>query len=58
MTAVAAMDGFVGTSLVDVTDDLSCLDGGGRWFVAASFEGPTLAFRFDRWSQEPIAATQ
>lgn len=57
MTAVAAMDGFIGTSLVDVTDDLSCLDAGGRWFVAAAFEGPTLAFRFDQWTQEPLVPT-
>lgn len=55
MTAVAAMGGFVGTSLVDVTDDLSCLDSAGRWFVAAPFEGSTLAFRFDSWKRSGVS---
>jgi para-aminobenzoate synthetase component 1 len=52
------MHGYVAHDLVDVTDDLSCLNSTGRWFVAAHFEGPILAFRFANWTQEPVTASR
>lgn len=48
------MGGYVGSDLSDVTDDLSCLDGGGRWFVCGFFEGPVLALRFDTWRRAEV----
>lgn len=54
MSAIAAMHGYVGTDLVDVTDDLSCLDGAGRWYVVGFFERPPLALRFSNWQQAEI----
>jgi para-aminobenzoate synthetase component 1 len=40
--------------LLEVSDDLSVLDAGGRWAVAVGFEGRTVLARFRRW--EPAAA--
>ena len=48
------MGGYVGTDFSDVTDDLSCLDSKGRWFVCGYFEGPVLAFKFDTWTKAEV----
>lgn len=57
MTAIAATHGYVGTDLVDVTDDLSCLDSAGVWFVVGFFERAPLALRFSSWQQGSVPAT-
>jgi len=45
---VAAVGGRLLTDLADVTDDLSALDGTGRWAVVLPFEGSALCARFER----------
>ncbi len=45
----AITSGRAGVGVVDITDDLSCLDSGGEWLVVGSFEGPVLAIAFDTW---------
>lgn len=48
--------GWTGVGLVDATFDLSCLDGAGRWFVVAPFEGQPVALRMQRWRPgQPVA---
>ena len=54
MSAIAAMHGYVGTDLVDVTDDLSCLNSAGCWYVVGFFEKPPLALRFSTWKQTSL----
>jgi para-aminobenzoate synthetase component 1 len=38
------------TDLVDVTSDVSALDGTGRWAVAIPYEGEPVCARFGTWS--------
>jgi para-aminobenzoate synthetase component 1 len=45
---VAAVGGRVATGLLDVTDDLSALDGRGFWVVVAPYDGPPVCARFER----------
>jgi para-aminobenzoate synthetase component 1 len=42
----------VARSLLDVSDDVGVLDGGGRWAVAVGFEGRTVLARFAEWAGE------
>ena len=39
----------IGTELVDVTSDLSALEGSGRWAVMVTFEGDVTCARFTNW---------
>ncbi|MEY2634694.1 MAG: hypothetical protein RIS75_634, partial [Actinomycetota bacterium] len=43
------------SDLSAITDDLSSLDGSGKWFVAGFFEGPVLAFKFEKWQPLDLA---
>jgi para-aminobenzoate synthetase component 1 len=45
---LAVVGGCLLTELVDVTDDLACLDGEGRWAVVLPFSGPPVCARFAR----------
>lgn len=49
----AIAGGWVGTGLLEVTDDPSALDRGGRWAVVRTFEGALTAARFADW--RPVA---
>jgi para-aminobenzoate synthetase component 1 len=46
----AIVGGLEATGLVEVTDDPSALDRGGRWAVVLDFEGRLTAARFADWS--------
>ena len=46
--SVAAVGGRLATGLVDVTDDLSALDGEGFWVVVLPYDGPPVCARFER----------
>ena len=46
--ALAVVGGRLLTDLVDVTTDLSALDGHGRWAVVIPFDGPPMCARFAR----------
>ena len=43
---LAVVGGHLATDLVDVTDDLTCLDSKGFWAVVLPFEGPAVCARF------------
>ncbi|MEY4323001.1 MAG: hypothetical protein RL410_782 [Actinomycetota bacterium] len=45
----AIASGRAGVGVVDITDDLSCLDSGGEWLIVGLFEGPVLAISFEHW---------
>ncbi len=45
--ACASFDGVLATGLLDVTRDLSALDGSGWWAVVATFEGEIVCARFE-----------
>lgn len=45
--------GWLGVGVADVTSDLTCLDGAGKWCVVAPFEGPPIAIKMRVWSQTP-----
>jgi para-aminobenzoate synthetase component 1 len=45
----AIAGGRAGRGIVDITDDLSCLDSGDEWLVVGYFEGPVLALKFEQW---------
>lgn len=56
MPSVAACARFPGVrahDLVEVSDDLSRLEQGGRWAVALGFEGAVVLARFRKWDPEP-----
>ncbi|MDQ2707334.1 MAG: chorismate-binding protein [Actinomycetota bacterium] len=55
---VAALGGWVATELLDITDDLTALDGGGWWAVALPFEGPPVLARFARLCRAPVPASR
>ena len=55
-TAVAHLGGLAATGLIDVSDDLSVLDRGGRWAVVLPFEGAPILARFRHWQAEPATA--
>ncbi len=44
--ALAVVGGRLATELIDVTSDLSCLDGVGFWAVVLPFEGEAVCARF------------
>jgi para-aminobenzoate synthetase component 1 len=46
--ALAVVGGRLLTDLVDVTSDLSALDGHGQWAVVVPFDGPAICARFAR----------
>jgi para-aminobenzoate synthetase component 1 len=46
--ALAVVGGRLLTDLVDVTTDLSALDGRGQWAVVVPFDGPPMCARFAR----------
>lgn len=45
----AVVGGFEATGLLEVSDDPSALDAGGRWAVVRTFEGALTAARFADW---------
>lgn len=45
----AHLGGQWATGLMEVTDDLSALDTGGRWAVALPYAGRRVLARFERW---------
>jgi para-aminobenzoate synthetase component I len=47
--------GRLATGLLDLTDDLSALDGGGWWAVVADFEGRVTCARFGEVREVPLA---
>lgn len=49
LPAGARLGGLLGTGLVDVTSDVTCLDGSGRWAVVITYEGDVHCARFDEW---------
>ncbi len=48
--ARAVVGGLEATDLIEVTDDPSALDGGGRWAVVLDFAGRLTAARFADWA--------
>ena len=48
----AIAGGRAARQVVDITDDLTCLDSGDEWFVVGYFEGPVLALKFAQWMDE------
>jgi para-aminobenzoate synthetase component 1 len=50
----AALGGWVATELLDITDDLSALDGGGWWAVALPYDSPPVLARFARPYRAPV----
>lgn len=56
--AAAWLGGCLATGLLDLTSDLSALDGGGRWAVAVGFEGDVLCARFSDWDSGGGPASQ
>jgi para-aminobenzoate synthetase component 1 len=48
---IAVMGGLVATELVDVSQDPSALDGGGRWVVSITFEGVATLAQFATWER-------
>lgn len=53
VSAAACVGGLWASDLLEVTADVSRLDGSGRWAVAIPFEGPAVCARFGRWSPVP-----
>ena len=53
VSAAACVGGLWASDLLEVTADVSHLDGSGRWAVAIPFEGPAVCARFGRWSPVP-----
>lgn len=56
--ARAAVGGWVGSDLREVSDDPTVLDRGGRWAVAISFEGRATLARFGTWERRPLTAAE
>ena len=54
--AAARVGGRWAADLVEVTDDVSCLDDRGRWAVAVPYLGNPVCARFARWGSEQPAA--
>lgn len=54
--AVFAQGGWLATDLLDVTDDLAALDGGGWWAVALPYDAPPVLARFARPRRAPVPA--
>jgi para-aminobenzoate synthetase component 1 len=54
LAPIAVVGGWVGTGLVEVTDDLAALDAGGRWAVSISFEGRATLARFATWQPRDL----
>lgn len=50
---MAAFRGTTARDLVEVTDDPTALDTGGRWAVALTFEGGVTLARFASWTDDP-----
>lgn len=50
----AFISGHLVTDLVEVTDDLSKVDAGGKWLLVGYFSGPVLAFRFQSWQETDV----
>lgn len=50
-SASAYLGGRWATGLVDVTSDLSALDGAGRWAVALPYSGDPWCARFTNWAE-------
>jgi para-aminobenzoate synthetase component I len=48
----------VAREVLDVTDDVTCLDGGGFWAVVMTFEGETRCVRFARVTTEQVPSVQ
>ncbi len=46
---IAVVGQWTATDLVEVTEDVAALDGGGRWMVAITFEGQATLARFATW---------
>jgi len=44
---------WTATDLIEVSNELDCLDRGGRWAVTVSFEGTATLARFGTWEQRP-----
>ena len=55
IASIAHMGGLWARGLVDVTHDLTALDGSGRWAVAIPYSGAPVCARFSSWSTAPIA---
>ena len=54
---LALVGGWRGEGLLELTADLSALDGRGRWVVVVPFDGEPVCARFERWERwEPAAA--
>lgn len=51
----AHLGGFVARDLIEVSDDPSVLDRGGRWAVALPYEGPPVLARFGDWHEGPAS---
>src|SRR5690625_7744821 len=47
-------DGWLGTDLVELSDDPHVLERSGRWAVVATFEGELTFARFARWERRPL----
>lgn len=54
--AIAWMGGFVGSRLVDHTQDVTSLNGSGKWVVVADFEGAVHCLKFADWTRTEIAS--
>lgn len=50
---LAWFDGFLGTGLLELSDDPAVLDRGGRWAVVIDFEGSATLARFAEWRRCP-----
>jgi para-aminobenzoate synthetase component 1 len=53
-----AQGGWLATDLLDVTDDLAALDGGGWWAVALPYDAPPVLARFARPDRAPVPAAR
>ncbi len=51
--AFAHLGGKWATSVVEVANDLSALDQGGRWAVLLPYDGVPVAIRFGNWQDQP-----
>lgn len=47
----AHLGGLIARDLIEVSDDPSVLDRGGRWAVAVPYEGPAVFARFGDWRE-------
>jgi para-aminobenzoate synthetase component 1 len=55
---VAHLGGLLATGLLEVTDNLSALDGSGRWAVVVTYEGAVTCARFAQWREMPVPASR